>query len=96
MGLSGENIPLWGRITALADVFDALTNKRPYKDAFPNEMALQIMKEARGVFFEPRLLDIFLDSVSEVFAIQEQYRDFSAPDNSDFKTAFSGNPEKST
>ena len=96
MGLSGENIPLWGRITALADVFDALTNKRPYKDAFPNEMALQIMKEARGVFFEPRLLDIFLDNVSEVFAIQEQYRDLSVPDNSDFKTAFPSNPEKST
>jgi putative two-component system response regulator len=77
MGLSGENIPLWGRITSLADVFDALTNKRPYKDAFSNEMAVQIMKEARGVFFDPKLLDIFLDNLSEVFAIQKQFMDTS-------------------
>jgi len=83
MGLSGENIPLWGRITALADVFDALTNKRPYKDAFSNEMAVQIMKEARGIFFDPKLLDIFLDNISEVFAIQAQYMDTLADNRSE-------------
>ena len=74
-GLSGEKIPLWARITALADVFDALTNKRPYKDAFSNEMAVHIMREARGVFFDPRLLDIFMDNLADVFAIQGQYRE---------------------
>lgn len=83
-GLSGENIPLWGRITTLADVFDALTNKRPYKDAFSNDMAVQIMKEARGVFFDPRLLDIFLDNISEVFAIQKQFMDPPSANNSDY------------
>jgi putative two-component system response regulator len=81
LGLSGENIPLWGRITALADVFDALTNKRPYKDAFPNDMAIQIMKEARGVFFDPKLLDIFLDNLADVYAIQEKYKDTNNPDD---------------
>lgn len=83
LGLSGANIPLWGRITALADVFDALTSKRPYKDAYSNEMAVQIMKEARGVFFDPRLLDIFMENLTEVFAIQKQYMDPSA-DYSDY------------
>ena len=78
LGLSGEDIPLWGRITALADVFDALTSKRPYKDAYSNEMAVQIMKEAGGVFFDPRLLDIFMDNLTELFAIQKQYMEPSA------------------
>lgn len=81
LGLRGENIPLWGRITALADVFDALTNSRPYKDAFSNEMAVEIMKEARGFFFDPRLLDIFLDNIAEVFAIQKQFKE-PPPDRS--------------
>ena len=44
-GLAGENIPLWGRICAVADVFDALASKRPYKEAFSNEKSLEIMKE---------------------------------------------------
>ena len=71
-GLSGESIPLMGRIVAIADVFDALTSKRPYKDAFPNEKALQIMKEGKGKHFDPALLDVFLENLGEIENIQSQ------------------------
>jgi putative two-component system response regulator len=71
-GLLGESIPLMGRIVAIADVFDALTSKRPYKDAFPNEKALQIMKEGKGKHFDPALLDVFLENLGEIENIQSQ------------------------
>jgi putative two-component system response regulator len=74
-GISGEDIPLWGRITAVADVFDALTSKRPYKEPFSNEKSLQIMKEGRDKHFEPGLLDLFLENLDEVFDIQKKHKD---------------------
>ena len=74
-GLSGENIPLHGRIVAIADVFDALTSKRPYKDAFSNEKALEIMREGKGKHFDPTMLDLFLNNFVEIEKIQNQYCD---------------------
>ena len=74
-GLSGEAIPLWGRIAAIADVFDALTSRRPYKEPFSNEKALGIMVEGRGTHFDPHLLDLFMASLDEVLSIQEEYRE---------------------
>ena len=74
-GLSGENIPLHGRIVAIADVFDALTSKRPYKEPFSNEKALAIMREGRGKHFDPNILDLFLNNFAEIEKIQSQYRD---------------------
>ena len=71
-GLAGEDIPLWGRICAVADVYDALTSKRPYKKAFPNEEALEIMKEGRGKHFDPKILDLFVENFSEIVAIQKE------------------------
>lgn len=59
-GLAEEQIPLWGRICAIADVYDALTSKRPYKEAFPREKALELLENGRGVHFDPQLLDLFL------------------------------------
>ena len=72
-GLAGEEIPLYARICAVADVFDALTTSRSYKPAFPNERALEIMREGRGKHFDPTLLDLFLNSMSHVEAIQQCY-----------------------
>jgi len=72
-GLAGEDIPTWGRICAIADVFDALTSDRPYKKAFSNERSLQIMKEGQGKHFDPELLDLFIGRFDEVVAIQKQY-----------------------
>lgn len=71
-GLSGEDIPLAGRICAIADVFDALTSARPYKPAFPLERAFALMREGRGIHFDPHLLDLFLEHHDTIVAIWEQ------------------------
>jgi len=74
-GLSGADIPLAGRICAVADVFDALTTRRPYKSAFSNEKALEIMAEGRGRHFDPDLYDVFIANYEQVLEIQRSYRD---------------------
>jgi putative two-component system response regulator len=75
LGLSGENIPLVGRITAVADVFDALSTKRCYKPAFPLEKCFEIMQQERGTHFDPRVLDAFWAVQKEVVAIQLSFAD---------------------
>ena len=72
-GLSGEDIPLSGRIAALADVFDALTSSRPYKKAWTVEAAVGLIKESRGTHFDPELVDVFLERLTEVLSICEFY-----------------------
>lgn len=74
-GLKGEEIPLEGRITAVADVFDALSTKRPYKPAFEVEECFRIMEENRGSHFDPRVLDAFFASESEILRIKVDYAD---------------------
>jgi response regulator RpfG family c-di-GMP phosphodiesterase len=64
-GLKGEEIHIYGRITAVADVFDALGSDRVYKKAWPIEKILKLFKEERGKHFDPRLIDIFLDNLDE-------------------------------
>jgi putative two-component system response regulator len=59
-GTIGKNIPLQGRIMAIADVYDALVSKRPYKEPFSHERAMQIMRESRGSHFDPTILDAFI------------------------------------
>lgn len=73
-GLSGEGIPLEGRIAAVADVFDALTSDRIYRPAFPFEQALQMMVSERGGHFDPIVLDCFVDAIEEVEQILSGYR----------------------
>lgn len=58
-GLSGDSIPLNARIFAIADVFDALTSSRPYKDSIAFKKAMEIMEKGRGGHFDPPILDIF-------------------------------------
>ncbi len=74
-GLKGAEIPLIGRITAIADVFDALTTKRPYKEALPLEKAISIIKENRGSHFDPEVVDAFLAVKDEIVSIREKYQD---------------------
>lgn len=73
-GLKGEQIPLTGRICALADVFDALTTPRPYKNAIPPLEALQLIKDASGSLFDPRLVDIFESHFDEVLTIMHSVK----------------------
>lgn len=70
--LSKTEIPLSARILAIADVFDALIAKRPYKEGFPFEKAVAIMEEERGVSFEPVLLDLFLADKEELKILVEK------------------------
>ncbi len=74
-GIKGEKIPLEGRIVAIADVYDALSCKRCYKDAFPEEKVLSILKESSEKHFDPDLLKIFLDNMSSVNEIKDKYAD---------------------
>jgi putative two-component system response regulator len=71
-GLHGEAIPLEGRIAAVADVFDALTTDRVYRRAIPVEEAIALMQAERGKHFDPAVLDLFMDSLSEVEEIRRQ------------------------
>lgn len=60
-GLKGQDIPLPARIVAIADVFDAITNKRPYKDAWSRERAIQEIQNLAGTKFDPDIVDVFLE-----------------------------------
>ncbi len=72
-GLSGEAIPIEGRIVAVADVFDALSSPRPYKEAFPIEKCFNILAEGRGKHFDPKILDAFFRRKEHVIRIRENY-----------------------
>ncbi|MCD6320132.1 MAG: response regulator [Candidatus Desulfofervidaceae bacterium] len=74
-GLKGEEIPIEGRIVAIADVFDALTFPRPYKPAYRWEKAFDIIYKERGKHFDPKLIDVFLDAKEEISAIYQKYHD---------------------
>ncbi|WDP90248.1 MAG: response regulator [Desulfobacter sp.] len=72
-GLSGDDIPLSGRIVAIADTFDALTSKRPYKEPYPPEMVLDIIRRERGEHFDPAITDIFLEHFDHFLSIREKF-----------------------
>ena len=72
-GLAGEDIPLEGRIVAVADVFDALTSARPYKAAWPVEEAVQYLRQQRGQHFDPALVDLFLERLPAIVEIKERW-----------------------
>jgi response regulator RpfG family c-di-GMP phosphodiesterase len=73
--ISGKEIPLAARICSVADVFDALTSKRPYKDAFPLEKSYNIIKESSGTHFDPELVDVFFKCQEEIEAVYYKYRE---------------------
>jgi response regulator RpfG family c-di-GMP phosphodiesterase len=75
LGLSQEEIHIYGRITALADVFDALASERAYKKAWELDKVLELIKEERGKHFDPMLVDLFFDNLNLFLEIKEQYRD---------------------
>lgn len=78
LGLQGEDIPIEGRMTAVADVFDALSTKRPYKPAFPREKCFAILNEGRGTHFDPTVLDAFFRRSAEIIEIQMDYMDMDS------------------
>ena len=72
-GLSGEDIPLEGRIVAIADVFDALTSVRPYKAAWSVEDAVRLLQEESGRHFDPQLVELFIQQLPTILQIKERW-----------------------
>jgi len=73
-GLAGENIPLVGRIMAIADVYDALMSERPYKKAFTHEQAVEIISKDSGTHFDPKIADAFLNVAEDFRALSSSNR----------------------
>jgi len=74
-GLKGEEIHPYGRISAIADVFDALASDRCYKPAWELDRVINLYKEEKGEHFDPQLTDIFLDNFDKFVAIKNEYKD---------------------
>ncbi len=72
-GLEKDEIPIEGRVAALADVYDALTTKRPYKEPFEHEVACRIIKESKGQHFDPEIVDAFFSIEDEILDIKDSF-----------------------
>ncbi|MGD9653924.1 MAG: HD-GYP domain-containing protein [Sulfuricurvum sp.] len=79
--LAGEDIHIYGRITAIADVFDALGSDRVYKKAWDDERIFALFKEERGKHFDPALVDIFFAHLDEFLTVREHFKDIVEDDN---------------
>lgn len=82
-GIKGEEIHLFGRITAIADVFDALGSERVYKKAWELDRILQLFKEERGEHFDPQVVDAFFMQLPALLRVREQYADTAHGDSAD-------------
>jgi HD-GYP domain-containing protein (c-di-GMP phosphodiesterase class II) len=74
-GKKGEEIPLFARIVALSDVYDALTSQRIYKDCWPEEKVVSYIREQKGKHFDPELVDVFFSIFDVIRAIQSKYEE---------------------
>lgn len=74
-GLAGEDIHIYGRITAVADVFDALGSERVYKKAWRDEEIFALFQSQRGLHFDPQLIDLFMSNLERIFAVRARFVD---------------------
>ncbi|MBF0144645.1 MAG: response regulator [Magnetococcales bacterium] len=74
-GLKGHDIPIEGRIVAVADVFDALTTRRPYKDAWPIDKAVAMLQEGAGSHFDPALVPLFISILPAILEVRESWKE---------------------
>jgi putative two-component system response regulator len=79
-GLKGEEIPLFSRIVAVADVFDALTSERPYKKAWTLEAAVDFLNDGAGTHFDPKCVKAFLNAWEDVMAVRDRYQEEPLPE----------------
>jgi HD-GYP domain-containing protein (c-di-GMP phosphodiesterase class II) len=75
VGRSGEEIPIFGRVVALADVYDALSSKRVYKDAWDEPEVLDEIRSLAGTKFDPELVEVFFESLDFIKSIRQRYPD---------------------
>ena len=85
IGLKGEDIPLFARIVSVADVYDALSSKRMYKEAWPEDRVLAEMKVNAGKQFDPELIEIMFENIDMFRAIHEKYDSSETTNKADFK-----------
>jgi hypothetical protein len=85
--LEADQIPLAGRIVAVADVFDAVTSKRVYKDAEDLDTAVQIIRDGRGTQFDPRVVSAFNAALDDIIAARERYADAQVPGSDELPVA---------
>lgn len=78
-GKKGEDISIEGRITAIADVYDALASDRCYKKAWPQDQVLDYFREQKGKHFDPNLVDLLFEYLDDIDAIRLKYRDDFMP-----------------
>lgn len=71
--IKGKDIPIEGRIVALADVFDALSSKRPYKEPWPLEKILDVIKKDSGTHFDPEVSEAFFNNIDKILAVRDSY-----------------------
>ena len=88
-GNAGEDIHIYGRITAIADVFDALGSDRVYKKAWNDEKILKLFKEERGKHFDPKLIDLLFENIDAIFEVRETFKDIF--EEEDQKDVYTGN-----
>lgn len=79
-GIKGEDIHIYGRITAIADVFDALGSERVYKKAWELDRILQLFKEEQGEHFDPKVVDAFFQQLPAILRVRDQYSDAALED----------------
>jgi response regulator RpfG family c-di-GMP phosphodiesterase len=72
-GLKGEEIPIFARIVSLADVYDALSCRRVYKEAWDEDKVFEELKKCRGTKFDPELVDIFFNVLPHIKQVRDQY-----------------------
>ncbi len=77
IGFKKENIPLFGRIVAIADVYDALSTVRTYKEAWDESEVLSVIEKEAGFHFDPEIVEVFFSSIDMMRSIQERYKDNS-------------------
>jgi response regulator RpfG family c-di-GMP phosphodiesterase len=78
-GIKGENIHIYGRITAVADVFDALSTVRVYKPAWEIDKVLDYFTEERGKHFDPKIVDVLFENINEILEIYRKFKDVIKP-----------------
>ena len=74
-GLEGDQIPLVGRVVAIADVFDALTSERPYKKAWSVDDAIGLLEAEAGKHFDPDLVPLFVNALPQVLEVKQNFAD---------------------
>ena len=74
-GLDGKDIPIYGRIAAIADVFDALTSKRPYKKAWTEKDAISEIEKGKGSHFDPKVVEAFVAALPEILEVRKEHED---------------------